>query len=423
MKNVLNINYERFKLKNNLDVVLYKDESLPIVAVNLWYKVGSANEKPGKTGLAHLFEHMMFQGSEHVPKEMHFRYIQEAGGTLNGSTSIDRTNYYESVPKTALEMVLWLESDRMGFFLPALTQEKLDNQKGVVANERRQNYENQPYGLAWEKLFAALYPPEYPYHWPTIGWMKDIQSYTLEDVRNFFETFYSPQNASLVIGGNFDPAEAKELVESYFAEIPNNAKVPALNVPFPVLNETKKIIHEDNVQLPRIYLAWISDKLYGPDDAALDILSDILTGTKSSRIYKSLLFDKQIAQDVNSFQYSARLNGSFIISSTPKPGIELHTIREEIFKQIQGVVENGVTEEELKRSVNSFKSSYIYSLQNLNNLVDQINNYTCHLDEPNSFLYDIGRYEAVTTEDVVNAAEKYLNTNFVELNIIPKTDN
>ncbi len=421
MKNILNINYERFKLKNNLDVVLYQDKTLPIVAVNIWYKVGSANEKPGKTGLAHLFEHMMFQGSQHVPKEMHFRYIQEAGGTLNGSTSIDKTNYYESVPKTALEMVLWLESDRMGFLLPALTQEKLDNQKGVVANERRQNYENQPYGLAWEKLFSALYPPDYPYHWPTIGWMEDIQSYTLEDVKKFFETYYSPQNASLVIGGNFEIQDAKKLVEKYFGEIPNNVAVPELRVDFPTLNETKKIIHEDNVQLPRIYLAWISDKLYGPDDAALDILSDILTGTKNSRIYKSLIFDKQIAQDVSSFQYSAKLNGSFIIMSTPKPGIELHTIREEIFKQIQSVIENGVTEEELQRSVNSFKSSYIYSLQNLNNLVDQINNYNCYLNEPNSFLYDISRYEKVTKEKVVEVADKYLNKDFVELNIVPKS--
>ncbi len=420
MKSILNIQYEKFKLKNNLDLVLYQDKTLPIVAVNIWYKVGSANEKPGKTGLAHLFEHMMFQGSQHVPKEMHFRYIQEAGGTLNGSTSIDRTNYYESVPKTALEMVLWLESDRMGFLLPALTQEKLDNQKGVVANERRQNYENQPYGLAWEKLFAALYPADYPYHWPTIGWMEDIQSYTLDDVRNFFETYYSPQNASLVIGGNFELNEAKELVEKYFGEIPNNTVVPELNVEFPELDETKKIIHKDNVQLPRIYLAWISDKLYGPDDAALDILSDVLTGTKNSRIYKSLMFDKQIAQDVSSFQYSAKLNGSFIIMSTPKPGVEIHTIREEIFTQIKSVIEDGITDEELQRSVNSFKSSYIYSLQNLNNLVDQINNYNCYLNEPNSFLYDIERYEKVTKEKVVEVADKYLNKNFVELNVVPK---
>ncbi len=238
--------------------------------------------------------------------------------------------------------------------------------------------------------------------------------------KNFFETFYSPQNASLVIGGNFEADEVKILVEKYFGEIENNTTVPRINVSPPVLDETKKIIHEDNVQLPRLYLAWISDKLFGPDDAALDILSDILTGTKNSRIYKSLLFDKQIAQDVNSFQYSAKLNGSFIITSTPKPDVELHTIREEIFKQIKEIIENGITQEELQRSVNSFKSSYIYSLQNLNNLVDQINTYNCYLNEPNSFLFDIGRYESVTCEQVVAVAEKYLNKDFVELNVVPK---
>ena len=423
MKNILNIEYEKFKLQNNLDVVLYQDKSLPIVAVNIWYKIGSANEKPGKTGLAHLFEHMMFQGSEHVPKEMHFRYIQEAGGTLNGSTSIDRTNYYESVPSTNLEMVLWLESDRMGYLLPALTQEKLDNQIGVVSNERRQNYENQPYGLAWEKLFSTLYPKNYPYNWPTIGWMKDIENYNLDDVKNFFNTFYSPQNASLVIGGNFDFAEAKDLVKSYFGNITNKTEIPKLNVKPPNLTESKKVILKDDVQLPRLYLAWISDKAYGKDDAKLDILADILTGSKNSRLYKELLIDKQIAQDISAFQYSGNLNGAFIIVATPKPGVKLDVLKKEIFNQINFLLKSGITKAELRRSLNSYKSSFIYSLQNLDNLANQINNYNCFLNEPNSFIYDIGRYEKVTGKDVVSVTEKYLNTNFVELNVVPKEKN
>jgi len=423
MKNILNIEYEKFKLQNNLDVVLYQDKSLPIVAVNIWYKIGSANEKPGKTGLAHLFEHMMFQGSEHVPKEMHFRYIQEAGGTLNGSTSIDRTNYYESVPSTNLEMVLWLESDRMGYLLPALTQEKLDNQIGVVSNERRQNYENQPYGLAWEKLFSTLYPKNYPYNWPTIGWMEDIENYNLDDVKNFFNTFYSPQNASLVIGGNFDFAEAKDLVKSYFGNITNKTEIPKLNVKPPKLTESKKVILKDDVQLPRLYLAWISDKAYGKDDAKLDILADILTGSKNSRLYKELLIDKQIAQDISAFQYSGNLNGAFIIVATPKPGVKLDVLKKEIFNQINFLLKSGITKAELRRSLNSYKSSFIYSLQNLDNLANQINNYNCFLNEPNSFIYDIGRYEKVTGKDVVSVTEKYLNTNFVELNVVPKEKN
>lgn len=422
MKNILNINYSKTTLDNDLELVLYQDSGLPIIAVNIWYKVGSANEKPGKTGLAHLFEHMMFQGSEHVPKEMHFRYIQEAGGTLNGSTGIDRTNYYESAPSTTLEMLLWLESDRMGYLLPALTQEKLDNQIGVVSNERRQNYENQPYGLAWEKLFSSLYPKNYPYHWPTIGWMKDIDNYNLDDVENFFNTFYSPQNASLVIGGNFDLTEAKDLVKSYFGNIPNKTEIPKLNVKPSKLAETKKVILKDDVQLPRLYLAWISDKAYGNDDVKLDILADILTGSKNSRLYKELLIDKQIAQDISAFQYSGKLSGAFIIVATPKPEVKLELLKKEIFNQINLLLESGITEAELHRSVNSYKSSFIYSLQNLDNLANQINNYNCFLNEPNSFIYDIGRYEKVTEKDIISVTEKYLNTNFVELNVVPKNE-
>jgi len=219
-KEPLKIDYEKYQLENGLEVILFQDLSLPTVAINIWYRVGSANEKPGKTGFAHLFEHMMFQGSENVPKEGHFKYIQEAGGNLNGSTSIDRTNYYESVPANYLDLVLWLESDRMGYLLPSLTQEKLTNQKDVVMNERRQRYENQPYGLSWERIFSNLFTSDHPYHWPTIGWMKDIEQFELDDVRNFFKTYYSPSNASLVLGGNFDKANAKNLIEKYFSEIP-----------------------------------------------------------------------------------------------------------------------------------------------------------------------------------------------------------
>ncbi|MCK5457570.1 MAG: insulinase family protein, partial [Melioribacteraceae bacterium] len=211
MNDILNIKYEKYILDNGLEVVLYQDKSLPIVSVNLWYKVGSANETNGKTGFAHLFEHMMFQGSKNVPKEKHFNYIEEAGGNLNGSTSFDRTNYYETHPSNSLELALWLESDRMGFLLEALTQEKLDNQKDVVMNERRQRFDNQPYGLSWELIFSSLFPENHPYHWPTIGWMKDIEKFELTDVSQFFKTYYSPNNASLVVGGDIEYDSALEL--------------------------------------------------------------------------------------------------------------------------------------------------------------------------------------------------------------------
>lgn len=421
-KSVLDLKYEKYKLDNGLEVILYQDNSLPSVAVNIWYRVGSANEVPNKTGFAHLFEHMMFQGSENIPKEGHFRYIQEAGGNLNGSTSIDRTNYYETLPSNYLELALWLEADRMGFMLPGLTQEKLDNQKDVVMNERRQRYENQPYGLSWEILFSNLFSEGHPYSWPTIGWMKDIEKFELDDVRNFFKAYYTPNNATLIIGGNFDINTAKELVEKYFGDIPSGNSIAEIIAEQQELNESKKIVHKDNVQLPRIYLAWHTDKAFSPDDAALDILAEILSSGKSSRLFKTLVFDKQIAQDVSSFQYSAKYAGSFIIASTAKPGILLEKIKEEVFEQINQLILHGVTNEELTRAKNGIISSYVFSLQKLETIVDHMNHYNFYLGEPNSFAADLARYENVNAESVVNAAKKYLLNPFVELHIIPNEE-
>ncbi|MCB9206970.1 MAG: insulinase family protein [Ignavibacteriales bacterium] len=420
MKDILNIKYEKFVLKNGLEVILYNNKNFPTVAVNVWYKVGSANEKPNKTGFAHLFEHMMFQGSKHIAKEMHFKFIQEAGGSLNGSTSMDRTNYYETLPSDSLELALWLESDRMGFLLPALTQAKLDNQKDVVMNERRQNYDNQPYGLAWEILFSNLFPSNHPYHWPTIGWMKDIENFNLNDVNEFFRDYYSPNNASLVIGGNFKKAEAKELVKKYFEEIKNGNKIKPVITNEINLKESKKIIHKDNVQLNRVYFAWHSDKGYGNDDAALDILADILAGSKNSRLYKKLVHEMQIAQDVSAFQYSAKYNGVFFIIISLAKNVETENVKEHLLEEIKKVVKKGITKKELERALNGYKSSYIYSLQNLDNLVNQINNYNCNLNEPNSFLYDLNRYNKLELNDITWVAEKYLMKNFIELDIIPK---
>ena len=420
---ILNINYEKFTLGNGLEVILYPDNSLPLVAVNLWYKVGSSYETKGKTGIAHLFEHMMFQGSANVPKEKHFWYIQQAGGNLNGSTSLDRTNYYETLPANYLEMALWLESDRMGFLVPALTQEKLDNQRDVVMNERRQRYDNQPYGLAWEKLFSNLFPENHPYHWPTIGWMKDIEGYTLDDVSGFFNTYYAPNNASLVIGGDINIDEAKKLVEKYFGEIPSGKPIKPVKNGQLVLGETKKIIHEDNIQLSRLYMAWHSDVAFGPDDAKLDILSDILSGSKNSRLHKTLVHDKQIAQNVSSFQYSANVNGSFIIIATAAPGVDTDTLRDEILLEINKIIDKGVTDEEITRSQNSIKSTFIYSLQNIENMANQINHYNSKLGEPNSFIFDLGRYEKVTKKDITDCVSKYLTKNFIELHVVPKMEN
>ncbi len=423
MNDILNIKYEKHILDNGLEVVLYKDKSLPIVSVNLWYKVGSANETKGKTGFAHLFEHMMFQGSKNVPKEKHFKYIEEAGGNLNGSTSFDRTNYFETLPSNSLELALWLESDRMGFLLEALTQEKLDNQKDVVMNERRQRYDNQPYGLSWELIFSNLFPENHPYHWPTIGWMEDIEKFELNDVSEFFKTYYSPNNASLVVGGDIEYDSALELVKKYFDEIPKGEPIPEISIPKVELTENKKIVHEDNIQLSKLYLTWETAKLYDIDDATLDILSDVLTGSKNGRLFKSLVFDKQIAQDISSFQYSANITGMFIIIATAKPGVSLEELKAEIESELKTIMQDGITEKELSRSINTVKSSFIYSLQNLNSIVNQINNYNSNVNEPNSFIFDLERFQKIEPIEVKKVAAKYLSKHFVELHIVPKENN
>lgn len=420
MSELLNIKYEKFILDNGLEVILYPNFSFPTVSVNLWYKVGSANEHPQNTGFAHLFEHMMFQGSKNIEKEMHFKYIQEAGGTLNGSTSMDRTNYYESLPSDSLELALWLESDRMGFLIDALTQDKLDNQKEVVMNERRQNYDNQPYGLAWEIIFSNLFPEDHPYHWPTIGWMKDIEKFQMNDVKHFFEEYYSPNNASLVIGGSFNNDKAHDLIKKYFNPIKKGLNPKPVTTSEISLKETKLISHSDNVQLTKLYYAWHSDKGYGEDDSALDILSDILANSKSSRLYRKLVHDLKICLDVSAFQYSAKYSGVFFIVVTLKPNVESDLVHDKIMNSISKIINHGVTQSEMERAVNGFKSSYIYSLQNIDNLTNQINNYNCNLNEPNSFIYDLNRYNNLNVDRVRDAAEIYLAKNYLRLAIVPK---
>jgi len=419
---ILNIKYEKYKLNNGIEVILYPNTDLPLVAGNIWYRVGSANERKGKTGIAHLFEHMMFQGSLNVPKEMHFKYIQEAGGNLNGSTSFDRTNYYEKVPSNFLNLILWLESDRMGNFLPALTQEKLDNQISVVKNERLERYDNQPYGLAWELIVSNLFPDNHPYSWPTIGFLPDIIAYTLEDVTEFFKAYYSPSNASIVLAGDFETKKAKDLIEEYFANIKFNGPLNRLEVTRPILEKNILIKHHDNVQLERIYLAWHSDTAYGKDDAALDIASDILSGSKSSRLYKNLVFEKEISQDITAYQFSGKFGGFFAIIGTAKPGLSLNTLKDEIFKEIEKLKTGGVEAKELLRSKNGIKSNFIYSLQNLDFIADQLNSYNFFLNEPNSFNYDLKRFEEIDNEKIKDVVDNYLTKPYVELHIVPRKE-
>ena len=417
--NLLNIAYEKYKLSNGLEVILHQNKNLPLAAVNIWYKVGSSFEKRGKTGLAHLFEHMMFQGSENAAKEMHFRLIQEAGGTLNGSTTFDRTNYYEKVPSNFLELALWLEADRMGFLLPALTLEKLDNQKGVVSNERLERYENQPYGLAWEKIIGNLFPEDHPYSWPTIGYLDDIKSYTMDDVSNFFRNYYSPSNACLVVAGNFDTDQCKNLIEKYFSEIKSNGEVKNSLSSSASLKEDVIVKFEDNVQLERIYICWHADKAYSRDDAVLDTISDILSGSKNSRLHKKLVHEKEIAQDVHAMQISAKLGGIFMIVATAKPGKSTIELKNEIFDEIFKLQTEGVSDRELIKSKNGIKSSFIYALQQIDNLADHLNSYNYFLNEPNSFLNDLNRYERIDNDSVKEVVTKYLSKPNVQLTVVP----
>lgn len=420
---LLNIPYKKYKLANGLEIILYANNSLPFTAVNLWYRAGSANEIAGKTGLAHLFEHMMFQGSKNVAKEMHFKYIQEAGGSLNASTSFDRTNYFEKLPANELELALWLESDRMGYFLDALDQTKLENQKSVVLNERLERYDNQPYGLAWEKLISNIYSVEHPYNWPTIGFTADIKGYTLDDVRNFFIKYYSPSNATMVIAGNMNVQKTISLIEKYFSDIRADGNPVIPDSISSKRSKEKIIVYEDKVNLERIYLAWNSVNAFETDDANLDLLSDILTGSKNARLTRKLLYELEIVQDVNSMQFSGKYGGHFMIVATAKPGKSLDDIKKIIFDEIDFISNATINERELTRSKNVITSNFIYSLQNIDTVADLLNLYNFYLGEPNSFNFDLNRYINTESQDVTNAAAKYLKNNFTELRIIPGNKN
>jgi len=417
----VSIPHTMFELPNGLTVIVHEDHSTPIAAVNVWYHVGSAYEQPGRTGFAHLFEHVMFEGSANVPRGEFDRLLEGAGGVSNGSTTPDRTNYYETVPSNAVELALWLEADRMGHLLETMSQEKLDIQREVVKNERRQRYENQPYGMFFEAIFAALYPPGHPYSWSTIGSMEDLSAASLEDVESFFRTYYVPNNAVLVVAGDVDTDHIRGVVERLFGGIPAGAEVEKPRVEVPPIPETRHLVMEDRVTLPQINLAWRGRPFFAEGDAALDALAQILGNGKNSRLFRRLVYEEQIAQDVIAFNNSQLLSGDFFIRITGREGQDLRVLEAATLEEIERLAESGPTPEELERVVNGIETGAVSGLELALGKADQLNLYYYYTGDPDHAEEDLARYRSLTPADVQAAAREFLvDANRIVLSIVPQ---
>jgi zinc protease len=419
----LSVPNTQFTLPSGLNVILHRDATVPVVAVNVWYHVGSGHERPGRTGFAHLFEHVMFEGSMHVPEGAFDEWLEAAGANNNGSTNVDRTNYYIDLPSNALDLALFLESDRLGYLLDDKAPDKINGQRDVVKNEKRSSYDNQPYGQAFMELPALLYPPGHPYSWSTIGSMDDLTAASFEDVARFFRTYYVPNNASLVIAGDIDLAETRKLVEKWFSDIPRGKDVPKLSPPTPVLDGVRKKTLTDRVQLPRLYLAWHTPALLQPGDAELDIVSNLLTGGKNSRLYRRLVYDMQIAQDVSAFQQSQALGSNFLIIATARPGQTLDKLQAVIDEELDKLRATAPEAREMQRALNQVEANFFRSMERVGGFggkADQLNSYYKATGTPDYFAKDLARYRAVTADGVKAMVEKYLpKDRRVELSIVP----
>jgi zinc protease len=407
-------------LDNGLRVIVQEDHTTPVVSVHAMYHVGSKHERPGRTGFAHLFEHLMFQGSEHVRDEAHFKFVQDAGGALNGSTWFDRTNYFETLPSNDLELGLWLESDRMGFFESAITQEKLDNQRDVVKNERRQSYENRPYGLAVETVLHMAYPEGHPYRHPTIGYMEDLDSAGLEDVREFFRTFYTPDNAVLVLVGAVEAERGFELADRYFGEIPLGPGAPQVTAPtVPPSAEARETIY-DNVQFPRVYLFHHAPAFGQPGFEAADVLSYPLALGKSSKLYRKLVYEQRIAQDVAAQVWPTEDCGISFIVATARPGVEAETLESAILDTLDEVRGGRLTERESRGGVNRALQALVNMLGGVGNRSDAIATSATFLERP-EYVNDIfSRVASVTADDMVEVANQwYVPGRRATLHVLP----
>ena len=416
--------YTLFTLSNGLTVILHEDHTVPLVSTNMWYHVGSAREKTGRTGFAHLFEHLMFMGSGHVKPGEFDDWLEGVGGTNNGSTENDRTNYWINVPSNAIELALFLESDRMGYLLDSMTPKTVDAQRDVVKNERRQSYENRPYGQAELLLGELLYPEGHPYHWPVIGYMPDLTAASYEDVVDFFKKYYAPSNASLSVAGDINPAETRKLVEKWFGDIKAGPSPEPMTVPGVALSGVTKKTVTDKVQLPRIYLAWLTPPHFAPGDAALDMVADALAGGKNSRLYKRLVYDMQIAQDVSAYQASQALSSTFQIQATARPGHTVDELMKVIDEEIAKLQTQTPDAHETERSVNTIEATFLKRMERTGGFggkADQLNAYFTATGDPDYFNEDMARYRSMSPSDVRAAAARFLpRDRRVELTVLPE---
>ena len=415
----LDVPYTQFTLPDGLHVILHEDHTIPLVTVNVWYHVGSARETPGRTGFAHLFEHLMFMGSGHVKYGGFDKLLETAGGTNNASTEADRTNYYIDVPPNALDLALYLESDRMGYLLDAMSPQTVDAQRDVVKNERRENYENAPYGMASIEIARLLYPERHPYRWPTIGSMEDLSAASYEDVVAFFKKYYQPANASLVIAGDIDSANARAAVERWFADVkPGTAAIGPIDYPHAYLTDVRRKAIQDRVQLPRLYLDWITPAHLEPGDAELDVISSLLAGGKNSRLYKRLVYELQIAQDVSAVQASQALNSQYEIVVTARPPSDGTSVAA-LMDRIRGIVDEELRKlqqslpeaREFQRAVNQIEASFYDRMERtggFGGVGDQLNAYFAAAGNPGYFNEDLSRYRALSPDDIQAAAARFL---------------
>jgi zinc protease len=417
----VSIPHTTFQLANGLRVIVAEDRSTPMAAINVWYHVGSGYEKPGRTGFAHLFEHIMFEGSKNVPEGDFDNLLEAAGGQNNGSTTTDRTNYYEIVPSNAVELALWLEADRMGGLLDAFSAAKLQGQREVVKNERRERVDNQPYGQTFEVASAALYPQGHPYSWSTIGSMADLDSASVEDVSDFFRTYYTPNNATLTIAGDVSAAQIRPMVERLFGWIPRGPAVERPRMPVPPIAATRYITREDRVTLPEVSVIWRAVPRGHADEAALDVLSQILTGGKSSRLFKRLVYDRQTAAQTNAFNDANLLSGDFWVRVRGKQGTQLDSMESAIYEEVNRLAAAPPSAEEVQRVVNGIVTGFVASLETVAGKADQLNSYQYYFGDAGYASRDLARYRAVTPADVQRVARQYLTgKNRVVLSFVPQ---